>query len=129
MHHAWQPYSESCGFGRPDGPAYDFVGRLENLQADFTHVMRALHLTAAEDMRLWLQVSSKSAPTFSIGGADRALRVHHYYQTDDTHDLIGLVRRMYARDLELFGYTYPGNSSSAPEWQAREVAKRTRAGR
>lgn len=129
MHHAWQPFTSQCGFGREGGagPTYDFIGRLENLQSDFAHVMRALGLVTAEHRRLWEQVSSKSAPALSLGGADRALRLHHYYQSDDANDLIGLVQRKYARDLSMFGYTYPGNSSAegAPEWQQREVASRS----
>ena len=130
MHAAWKPFTTSCGFGLTDrgGPKYDFVGRIETLQRDVSHVMSVLGLTSAEDRRLWEQVSGKSAPALAIESADRALRLHHYYQSDDTHDLIGLVKHKYAKDLSAFGYAYPGNGSAAPAWQRIEVASRSRAG-
>ena len=100
MHRAWQPFTETCRFGTV---RYDFVGRLEHLQADFGRVMRALKLDAT-DQRLWEQVSSKSAPTRPIGSDDRVLRLQHYFESDDAHDLISIVKSRYRDDLRLFGY-------------------------
>ena len=123
MHHAWQPYTEACGFTR--GVRYDFVGRLETLQADIAKIFDALQLDAA-DRKLWDQVSSKTRPVQPIGGYDRTLRLQHYYQSDDAHDLIGIVHRRYAEDMRLWGYSYPGNVTGVtPAWQQREVVSRS----
>jgi hypothetical protein len=124
MHHAWKPYTEACGFDR--GIHYDFIGRLEHLQRDMAHVMDVLKLDAGE-RHLWEQVSTKTRPLQPIGGHDRTLRLQHYYQTDDAHDLIGLVYHRYAEDLRQWGYSYPGNDSTTPAWQRREVPSRSRA--
>ena len=125
MHNAWRPYSEICGFDR--GVTYDFIGRLEHLQRDVAHVMDKLKIDAAE-RQLWEQVSSKTKPLQAIGGHDRTLRLQHYYQSDDAHDLIGIVQLRYAEDLSRWGYSYPGNHSAVPHWQRREVLSRSRAG-
>ena len=53
-------------------------------------------------------------------------RLQHYYQSDDAHDLIGIVQMRYADDLRRWGYTYPGNGSATPTWQQREVISRSR---
>ena len=76
------------------------------------------------DKLLWEQVSSKSRPVRPIGGVDRTLRLQHYYQSDDAHDLIGLVQHVYREDLRRFGYSYPGNGTTTPTWQRREVETR-----
>ena len=99
---------------------YDFVGRLETLQDDFASVMASLKLSDTDKL-LWEQVSSKSRPVRPIGGVDRTLRLQHYYQSDDAHDLIGLVQHVYREDLRRFGYSYPGNGTTTPTWQRREV--------
>jgi len=103
LHRSWQPYSDTCQFG---ARRYDFVGRLESLERDMRFVMEALKLEEA-DRRLWEQVSAKSRPMQPIGGEDRILQLHHFYQSDDAHDLVEIVRRRYEEDLALFNYTFP----------------------
>ena len=72
--------------------------------------------------------AAKTRPLQPIGGHDRTLRLQHYYQSDDAHDLIAIVQQRYADDLNRWGYAYPGNSSGTPVWQRREVVTRTAAG-
>jgi len=103
MHRSWQPFSDTCQFATK---RYDFVGKLENLPDDFVVLMDALKLDAS-DRRLWDQVVAKTRPAQPIGGEDRIMQLHHFFLADDAHDLVDVVKRRYAEDLQLFNYSFP----------------------
>jgi hypothetical protein len=54
---------------------------------------------------------------------DRLLKLYHLYRSDEEHDLVGMVRRFYRQDVELFGYEFPARNASLLPW-AREVEAR-----
>ena len=86
----------------------DFVGRFENLQADFAVVCQSLELATG------VMPHVKDAAGVSLGFVDRlrdlagmSLEAGHGHYTDyyDDHTR-NRVAEMYARDIELFGYEF-----------------------
>ncbi|WP_290651770.1 sulfotransferase family 2 domain-containing protein [Aquisalimonas sp.] len=71
----------------------DFIGRYENLQADFNTICERIGVAAPQLPRL-RQAANR--------------RDYRSYYTDD---LAELVQSHYRRDLELFGYTFDGADS------------------
>lgn len=65
----------------------DFVGRFENLQSDFEKICKKLELQAIPLQKL---NSSK----------------HDYYRNHYNHETASIVERLYARDINLWGYNF-----------------------
>jgi len=108
MHRAWQPMMETCRFGTAFH--YSAIIRLESLEEDIKRVTSLLRLTS-EDQSLFQQVIAKSRPVHQIGGFDRQLRMLHYYLSDDSHDLVQIVKQRYQHDIDFFGYSFPTNET------------------
>ncbi|HET7193935.1 MAG TPA: sulfotransferase family protein [Nocardioides sp.] len=66
---------------------YDLVGRLENFDADLAKVREATGMPDVP-IEIWKNASTRSSASLFSG----------------RHDLLEKVRRVYARDFELFGY-------------------------
>ncbi|MGE0668952.1 MAG: sulfotransferase family protein [Sphingomonadales bacterium] len=69
-------------------PRMDFVGRLETIDADFAHICERLGLAAP------LQRHNVSR--------------HPDYRSAYTPEMHDVAARLYARDIELFGYSFDG---------------------
>lgn len=81
----------------PDGKVMmDFVGRMENMESDFSYVAERLGCT-----RKLMEVNSGSN------------RNYNAYYDDETREI---VRRVYARDIELFGYGSQDDRAIAKSW-------------
>ena len=111
----WRPQHPFLG-----GLSFDFIGRLEQLQADFATVQRTLGLD------LPLPQSNRSSYAAAGDGetvADweasrlRALPVLPAWQNFYTPDLTRLAAQVYAEDIEQFGYDAHGPASAAPKAQ------------
>jgi len=71
----------------------DFVGRVENMEADFAYVANRLGCTRKLD---------------KINTSNR--RDYRSYYDDETREII---RRVYAKDIELFGYVFERETANA----------------
>jgi chondroitin 4-sulfotransferase 11 len=67
----------------------DFVGRMENMDVDFSYV--AKKLACSENLK-------------KVNVGDRK-HYSYYYDTET----LEIVRKVYSKDVELFGYTFEGN--------------------
>jgi len=92
----------------------DYVGRFENLQADFNKVCERIGIGATELPYVNKSEKKPAKPTSTLskvkkllGQSDSALMVKpkHYqeYYDDESRDL---VAELYKRDIELFGYSF-----------------------
>jgi hypothetical protein len=71
----------------------DFIGRLENIQADFEHICNRLQLPVSNSL-LSLNVSENKKKDYrQLINSSMRTKLEFYY----------------ARDLELFGYTFENN--------------------
>jgi len=116
---AWRPFSESCRFDRVQ---YSFIARLERIDDDFKTILRSIGLAAGGTAtyrdgavaRVLEGLLSKTRPAMPLSAPGRLLQTMHWYLSDDTHDLVGLVSRRYRADIERFGYSFPANSTVTP---------------
>lgn len=70
----------------------DFVGRMENMESDFSHVADRLGCT-----RKLVEVNTGNNRHYST------------YYDEETREI---VRQVYARDIELFGYSFEGKAEA-----------------
>ena len=88
-YHAMEQWKHLCD---PNGkPLYDFVGRLESLHEDFSKVCDRIGIEAPESMRHMRQ-------------ANRDRDYRRYY----TPKTFSMVSKIYAKDIEMWGYDYEG---------------------
>jgi hypothetical protein len=109
MHHKWlgrtprliaQPQLDFLT-DEHDNVAVDFIGRFENVEADFEAVLIKLHQTHPLPPRKFWALPKKN---MSQGVDPRWPRQHYSFYYND--ELIEKVREVYAKDIEYFGYTY-----------------------
>jgi hypothetical protein len=81
------PQHRFLRLGSGFGPAVDFVGRVENLAEDFTHVAKRLGIDT-------------SVP--HLNRSSRRSDFRSYYSPETRR----IVESVYAEDIELFGYTF-----------------------
>lgn len=114
MHRAWRPYTRMCHFNRV---RYSFIGRFERLQQDVERLMEILGMRSERERRAWQKANAETRPLVPRSSPDSLLKLHHLYYSDDERDLVALISEKYREDIELFGYTFPGNISLAP-WES-----------
>ena len=88
-HVQWAPQVDFV-FNESGDPAVDFVGRFEHLQRDFGVVTRRLNLPI-------------DLP--HVNASSRARDLNRYYRRPW---MVDFVAEVYSRDVEAFGYAYPG---------------------
>ena len=120
MHRAWRPFTRICHFRTVE---YSFIGRFETLHDDVTRLMAALQMGERE-RRVWQRANADTRPIVPYDNPDRLLKLHHLYYSDDSRDLVEIVRRKYSEDVELFGYRFPENATLAPWGHAVAAARR-----
>jgi hypothetical protein len=81
--------------------AVDFIGRFENVESDFETVLTKLHQIYPLPPRKFWALPKKNV---SRGIDPRWPKEHYSFYYDD--ETLEKVRKVYAKDIEHFGYTY-----------------------
>ena len=115
MHRAWRPFTRTCRF---DAAAYSFIGRFESLADDVATLMNRLGMSSEHHRRIWQRANAETRPLVPHSHPDYLLKLNHLYYSDDTHDLVSIVRGKYKDDIEAFNYEFPVNETLAP-WGGR----------